>query len=275
MPDVNSRLTEWEKLVSSGSADSFFNAYSDDEQLATIMNGFLLGTGTISAEQVRRARERFHELPRRGDVRDEKVASPTKHVILNKSQQLVVEEALAEILDNIFDNFERNPTPPNRLEVEIIVYPPTEASSGEIVVKENSGGIPSERIASLIQLGASDRSSGSIGAWGEGFKMAVFALGQEIEVFSHYLGEQPIAIFFPRGWLDPQNRMWTLWKVEIHDVLRNAPAEGTTIITISHLHQKVSQYFGVEVGADNQRTEEITTRLATYFGEVYTAPLVK
>ncbi len=121
----NSRYAEWYKMLISGATDSFFNGYSDDAQIATIMNGFLLGHGEITPEQVRRDRERFHNLPRRGSPHEEKLASPTKNVILNKAQQLIVPEALAEILDNIFDNYERNPSRPNQLEISITAYPPT------------------------------------------------------------------------------------------------------------------------------------------------------
>lgn len=269
MTDNNGRLTEWEKWVSNGSADSLFAAYSSDEELSDKMNKLLPGEGTIPPEQVRRDRERFHQLPRRGETRDEKQASPTKHVILNKSRQLNVEEALAEIVDNIVDNYERNPSPPTKLEVEITVYPPTEASPGELVVKENSGGIPGDRIVSLIQLGASDRGSSGIGAWGEGFKMAVFALGQEIEVFSTAPRENPIGILFPRGWLNPQHRLWTQWKVDVFAVSKNAPPEGTTIVRASHLHRKVSEYFGLDSVHTLDKVEAVTSALATFFGEVY------
>ncbi|MGI0015534.1 MAG: hypothetical protein ACREBU_19125 [Nitrososphaera sp.] len=167
----NSRHSQWAKMVATGGADDLFETYPDDLELAEKINGLLRGSGQISEDQIRRDRQRFHQLPKRGDTRDDKTASPTKHVILNKAQQLSVPEALAEILDNIFDNFERNPRPSraNKLEVEIIFYPPTEASDGELVIRENSGGIPSDRIVPLIQLGASDRSLGGIGAWGEGF----------------------------------------------------------------------------------------------------------
>ena len=209
--------------------------------MAAKLNDFLGGSGQIFAEEVSRARQRFNQLPRRGNSRKEELASPTKHVILNKARQLKVPEALAEILDNIFDNFERNPYSPRRLEVEITAYPPIEdAAPGEIVICENSGGIPSERLVPLVQLGASNESSASIGAWGEGFKMAIFALGQEIEVFTTYPKEQSTGIFFPKGWLDRNHRLWTQWKVEFFDIGRNAPPEGTTIVRINHQTQRAS-----------------------------------
>lgn len=248
----------------------FFASYPADEELTEKLNGFLPGSGQISVEQIKRDRQRFNRLPRRGNSRKEELASPTKHVILNKARQLKVPEALAEILDNIFDNFERNPSRPRKLEVEITAYPPIEeAAPGEIVICENSGGIPSERLVPLVQLGASDRSSASIGAWGEGFKMAVFALGQEIEVFTTYPQESPTGIFFPKGWLDRNHRLWTQWKVEFFDIGRNAPPEGTTIVRINHLHTNVLQFLGLSQTSKEQEFQSVCKELTIYFGEVY------
>jgi hypothetical protein len=267
MPD--SRYKQWAEMVATGGADPLFASHPEDAELAKKINELLRGSGHITEEQIRRDRQRFHQLPRRGDIREEQPASPTKNVILNKASQLRVPEALAEILDNIFDNFEGNSERPAKLEVEIVAYPPTEASPGELVIHENSGGIPSKRVVPLIQLGASDRTLGGIGAWGEGFKMAVFALGQEVEVFSSYPQEEPVAIYFPKGWLDPNHRLWKQWKVNIYEIKHNPPPESTTVIRINHLHKQALQYFGVDETSTDQRSETVCEELAHYFGEVY------
>src|SRR2546425_4999635 len=193
---TKSKKSQWAELMRTGGADTFFDSYPDDAELAAKINDLFSGSN-VSEERIRRDRERFHQLPRRGEIREEKLNSPTKNVILNKANQLNVAEALAEILDNVFDNYERNTSAPSKLEVEVIAYPPAGAVAGEIVIRENSGGIPADRILPLIQLGGSDRSLGGIGAWGEGFKMAAFALGEEVEVFSSYPTEPPVAIVFP------------------------------------------------------------------------------
>jgi len=263
-----SRNKQWADMVARGGADSLFDSYPEDAELAAKLNELLRGTGRITEKQIRHDRQRFHQLPRRGDIKEEQPASPTKNVILNKARQLRVPEALAEILDNIFDNYEGNLGRPTKLQVKIMVYPPTEASPGELVIYENSGGIPNERIVPLIQLGASDRTLGGIGAWGEGFKMAVFALGQEVEVFSSYPQEEPVAIYFPKGWLDPKHSLWKQWKVNIYSVQRNPPPEGTTIIRISFLYDNVLQYFFGE-NATEQQSDTVSKNLADYFGEIY------
>jgi hypothetical protein len=173
-------------------------------------------------------------------------------------------------LDNVFDNFERNPSRPKKLEIEVVVYPPIEdAAPGEIVIHENSGGIPYDRLGPLVQLGASDRAAGGIGAWGEGFKMAVFALGQEVEVFTTHSKERPIAVYFPKGWLDPSDRLWQTWKVEFFEIQRNAPPEGSTIVRVSHLHSDVLLSLGVGKNNTEQDAGQVCVSLANYFGEAY------
>ncbi len=256
-------------MVAMGGADDLFTSYPDDVELAEKLNGLLLGEGIVSADAVARDRDRFHKLPRRGELRDSKLASPTKYVIYNKARQLNIYEAIAEVLDNILDNFERNVVKSSELEITITAYSPTGSTSGELIITENSGGIPGDRIGPLIQLGASARASGGIGAWGEGFKMAVFALGEEVEVFSSFAGEEPIAIHFPKNWLEPLSlALWTTWKVEIFGISHNPPAIGSTIIRINHLHPQVVEALGI-ANASIAEAEPICDSLVSYFGEIY------
>ncbi len=100
--------------------------------------------------------------------------------------------------------------------------------------------------------------------------MAVFALGKEVEVFAHYPGEPPIAIHFPKGWLDPNNdHLWRNWKVNLYSVARNPPPEGSTTIRVSHLTQSTLDYLGVGETASENTPQRACEALATYFGEVY------
>ena len=257
---------KWAEFLKNGGATTFFESYADDEELAAQINATFKSSNPITGEQIRRDRERFYFRPVIGEVVDEKAATPTKYVIRNKAQQLNIEQAIAEILDNIFDNYQRNK--PKSLSIEIIAYPETEAGPAEIIITENSGGIDKAHIVPLIQLGLSERSLGGIGAWGEGFKMAVFALGEEIEVFSSYPGEQPVAIRFPKGWLDPKSHLWKEWKVETFKISKNPPPVGTTILRINHLDAKVTERLGLKANSDNS-AEEFCKYLADYFGEVY------
>ena len=99
--------------------------------------------------------------------------------------------------------------------------------------------------------------------------MAVFALGQEIEVSTTYPKERPIAIYFPKGWLDPNHRLWPTWKVEFFEIQRNVPPEGTTIVRINHLHANVLQFLGLGQTNKDKDSQIALTELAAYFGEVY------
>jgi hypothetical protein len=256
----------WSEFIATGGAETLFETYGDDDELAAHINS-LPRAATVTADQIRRDRQRFHGRPRRGDVVAEEEASPTKNVIRNKARQLVVREALLEILDNIFDNFERNR--PDKLQVTIVVYPATDVAPAEIVITENSGGIEKRRILPLIMLGFPERSARGIGAWGEGFKMAIFALGQEVEVYSSYPGEEPMCIHFPRGWLDPGHALWRRWRVNTHKVERNPPSEGTTIIRIGHIHSAVIESLGMCEDTGDQTTDSVCNGLAKYFAEVY------
>lgn len=266
---MTTRQDKWAELARGENKGTYFGMAVSDEDLAEKLNTFLSEyEGVISAEDVRRNRQRYYLRPTRGAEIGEQEASPTKNVIRNKATQLSVQEALAEILDNIFDNFERNR--PDALAVELTVYPETSASPAELFIKEDSGGIEKRRVIPLIQLGLSEGTTRGIGAWGEGFKMAVFALGAEVEVFSTYPGEEPIAIHFPHGWLDPSNTyLWARWKVNTYQVRSNPPPSGTTFIRINHLHDAVCTSLGFGRSGEEVRTKEVVRDLADYFGEVY------
>jgi hypothetical protein len=267
-------LTEEE--ISNALNDSFaqtlYDRFSDDDELASKLNE-ILDTSIFTSELVSRARERFHDRPQLGGTVDRKEASPTKHVIRNKAKQLNKFEAVAEILDNIFDNYKRvgeasDQTRAEKLNIDINFYPPTQGASGELVVKENSGGISEDRIMPLVQLGLSKRANEGIGAWGEGFKIASFALGSEIEVFSQYPGEEPIGVHFPSGWLEPGTSLWESWDVETHSVESNPPEEGSTFIRVNDLNEDILDSLGLTEESTND-SEGACAELADYFAEVY------
>ena len=262
-----SKPNRWAEVIRDGGAGTFFKAHLDDHELAAKINELFSDSVPVSAGQIQRDRQRFHNRPQRGEQITEEEASPTKNVIRNKASQLVVREALVEILDNIFDNFERHAR--DDLRVDVVVYPKTQAAPGEIVITENSGGIEKKRIVPLIMLGFPERSARGIGAWGEGFKMAAFALGDEVEVFSTYPGEDSVSIHFPRGWLDPNHPLWTKWKVNTYSVPENPPPEGTTIIRVNHLHGQVLEWFGLGKDQDADAPQTVCKELAKYFGEIY------
>lgn len=260
------------EILSSDYGQRLYQDFPDDEELASKLND-LNDTDAFTKEVVARARERFYMRPQRGEREEIKEASPTKHVIRNKAKQVNIYEAIAEIIDNIFDNYERigessDQERSDALNIEIKAYPPVEGAHGELVITENSGGISEERILPLVQLGLSKRATEGIGAWGEGFKIAAFSLGTEVEVFSTYPEEDPISVYFPHGWLEPDNSYWTSWNVETFTVDEHAPDPGSTFIRINRLRPDVLKSLGLS--EDNEITPlEVCQRLADYYGEIY------
>lgn len=261
---MSGKIHGWSEMLRSGGSRPLFESYPSDKELAEKLAGLFPGSSP-SEEDVSRDRKRYFNRPQRGEVIEEQEASPTKNVILNKASQINLREALAEILDNIFDNYQRNAL--DKLRVEIIAYPPSEVAPGEILIYETSGGIERNRVVPLIQLGLSDRTVKGIGAWGEGFKMAAFALGEEVEIFSTYPREEPIGIHFPKGWLNPDHLQWKRWKVNTYTLDSNPPDVGSTVIRIAYLHENILEALGLENDVEIQ--EEICHSLSDYFGEIY------
>jgi hypothetical protein len=116
---------------------------------------------------------------------------PTRaHMIKKAENSMRLTEALAEFLDNIFDNYtinydtimkERSGNADLNIEIRITNINPEKSpeENGEIVILENSGGVKKNNWVSLVQYGMSgEEEFQSIGTWGEGAKLALAALGR-------------------------------------------------------------------------------------------------
>lgn len=167
-------------------------------------------------------------------TRGEKIRSidavPAKEILKNKAGVCPPLSAICEILDNVFDNFDENGSSKG-LNCLIEV---TSKDGGEIRIYENSGGVSDTKVEPLVRLGVPYHAAkGSIGTWGEGFKVAAFSLGNELEVATHYPGERPIVVHFDEGWLDTPD-----WTVPVYAA--NAPLpEGCTEFRIRRLNRPV------------------------------------
>jgi hypothetical protein len=99
-------------------------------------------------------------------------AIPAKDILRNKARVCPPITAICEILDNIFDNYEESGWSKD-LAISIVVKG---EGDGEISIAENSGGIRENKLEPLVRLGVPYHSArGSIGTWGEGFKVAAFS----------------------------------------------------------------------------------------------------
>jgi hypothetical protein len=158
-------------------------------------------------------------------------ALPTKNVLKNKSRVCPPISAVCEIMDNIFDNFEENGAQHDL----VISFNIKTKEHGEISVVENSGGVRDKKLEPLVRLGvAYHGAKGSIGIWGEGLKVAAFALGSEVEISTHFPSEKPVVVSFPQGWLESQD-----WSVPVYAIEQDAPPLGATIFRVRNLHRPI------------------------------------
>src|SRR5271168_2144574 len=158
-------------------------------------------------------------------------AIPAKDILKNKARVCPPIPAICEILDNIFDNYEESGAH-HDLSISI-----TAGSNGDegISIAENSGGIRESKLEPLVRLGVAYHSArGSIGTWGEGFKVAAFSLGAEVEVLTHFPDETPVVVHFDPEWLNSAN-----WDVPVYKIASNPPKSGSAIFRIRHLTRSI------------------------------------
>jgi len=202
----------------------------------------------LSTEFFRKEKKRLLNRPKeRGKNKIKKLpAQPTKKVILNKAKRCSPKQAFCEILDNIFDNFEEEKGEDLEVSIEIYDYMGTD----EIIIRENSGGINNEKQIPLVRLGEPKHvSEGSIGTWGEGFKIAAASLGKDVKVYTHYPGEQAVLIHIDEYWWDSDD-----WEVPVYSAEQKDLSEGSSIFIISKLNL----------------TRNISgSEMADYLGEIY------
>jgi hypothetical protein len=158
-------------------------------------------------------------------------AVPAKEILRNKARVCPPLSALCEIIDNIFDNFEENGTP-HDLSISVLVKT---GATPEISIAENSGGIQKAKLEPLVRLGVPHHGvAGSIGTWGEGFKVAAFSLGEDIEVLTSHAGDPPVSVHFQDGWLKSQD-----WNVPVYSVSDGRLKPGSTVFRIRQIHRAV------------------------------------
>src|SRR5262249_44138565 len=91
------------------------------------------------------------------------------------------------------------------------------------------------KLEPLVRLGVPYHGvRGSIGTWGEGFKVAAFSLGSEVEVLTNFPGDPPVSVHFERGWLSSPD-----WNVPVYALAKGPPSPGCTIFKIRQLHRTV------------------------------------
>lgn len=146
---------------------------------------------------------------------DEGSSSPTLYDTVNFSPNKAdiytaikadvdVDEAVLELFDNIFDNWERVSGKTDPLLAEMFQRV-TDDGEQELVIRDNSGGVPLEELDMLFALGrsAKDDISGSVGAYGVGAKKAILRLADEATVATRYKeAEMGYGFTVDKEWLD-------------------------------------------------------------------------
>jgi len=168
----------------------------------------------------------------RGKKLFELSAVPAKEILRNKASVCPPISAICEIFDNVFDNFDENGASSD-LSISVVVR--QQGTPPSISIAENSGGIPRDRLEPLVRLGVPSHSiKGAIGTWGEGFKVAAFALGSDVDVRTYHPGDQPISVHFAHGWLDSKE-----WSVPVYELSGDTIRQRSTEFVIRYLKRGI------------------------------------
>lgn len=112
--------------------------------------------------------------------------TPTKNTLTALKSDVTLESAVKELVDNALDGWKRNSDRQDHLSVEIFTKDHGERT--EMVIRDNSGGVPRDEAAMLFGLGrtAKSRVPGSIGTYGLGAKKALVNLGVPFTIASRH-----------------------------------------------------------------------------------------
>lgn len=112
--------------------------------------------------------------------------TPTKNTLTALKSDVTLESAIKELVDNALDGWKRHSDRQDHLSVEIITN--DRADLTELVIRDNSGGVPRDEAAMLFGLGrtAKSRVPGSIGTYGLGAKKALVNLGVPFTISSRH-----------------------------------------------------------------------------------------
>ncbi len=169
-------------------------------------------------------------------------ATPLKNTLRRLSEQCLVQEALAELIDNVFDNFARKQSTLHQSDLTIAVHflPALGGGYEEIILQENSGGIEKDELTPLVRLGETATAGATtIGAWGQGSKIACFAIASETEVFTCPPNKDPVCVYFPYGWLIEDHALYMNWDVGVYQA--EGVNEGQTIFRFRQLQRQARE----------------------------------
>jgi hypothetical protein len=109
--------------------------------------------------------------------------------------------------------------------------------SASIVIEDDAGGVPPERLLALVRLGEEPTMADAIGVWGEGLKVAAVALGNEISIYTRYGSSTPVLIRISKEWLASDS-----WEVPVFELEKDSLPPATTRIVIKQLNKPLASY---------------------------------
>lgn len=116
--------------------------------------------------------------------------NPLKSIMKNRVKLIPFEVGILELLDNIFDNYEKNIKDSiieSNLLIEFYFLKDLEKDINQLLIRENSGGISSGDIEHLVTIGSTSGGEiQKIGTWGEAFLHSIISIGKSAYVYSYH-----------------------------------------------------------------------------------------
>lgn len=150
--------------------------------------------------------------------------TPSKLVYQSIKSDYDINRAVCELVDNAVDIWTRAN---KQAELMIIIEPDLDQQT--LTVTDNSGGVPKSKLTYLISLGqtGNDPEEEIIGIFGVGTKRAVFALSQDIKIYTRY-EDKTYSIELNDEWLGSPS--WGIPHFEVQGI-----PEGHTKIQLQKL----------------------------------------
>lgn len=163
---------------------------------------------------------------------------PSKEAYRAIKSDVTPVSAFKELIDNALDNWARVSQQTDDISISI-KHQGSEDDNEEIIIRDNSGGVPEDDVGMLFALGESAKEDipGSIGAYGIGAKKAIVNLGNSAVIRSRALdAETGFGFEIDEEWLHDDER-WEVEKEEFEDIER-----GVTEIRIRNLNVSWGDY---------------------------------
>ncbi|WP_158413132.1 ATP-binding protein [Halorhabdus tiamatea] len=174
---------------------------------------------------------------------------PTKEALTALKSDVTLESAILELCDNALDAWKRASDRSDEAKIEISVD--QEEARTQLMIRDDTGGVPRDEAAMLFGLGqTAKQNGGSIGTFGVGAKKSLVNLGVPFTIRSHHPSDE-------NGWRYRIDESWFEddhdWSVSLHTDAEIEP--GVTEICIEDLNYEWS--------------EETAAGLRTRLGQAY------